>query len=291
MSSKKLLIVLIIISSLFQMTGCEREPEETPDNQSSLPTSLLRVNGSKEEIVAKLEEIDSMIEEIEKSEEKEFEEGEAQEEGAEEREVEEEGAEEREVEEEGAEEEEKKEKVNRIQELWAELEEEVKELHQNWNQYESEESVEQLRLARLEEELNSLTEAIAEEQLIPALLTINQFDLEIAELYYSHNFEIEGRFKKLRAHIRKIIYQHRLVDSSKDELSELEMNDKLLALISKLENDLINGERIEQKIIELRKAIKDLAEAVSQQRTEVIEVKAELALARVNELEELHEGD
>ncbi|MCK8826874.1 hypothetical protein MWH25_03815 [Natroniella acetigena] len=279
----KKLITIVVISFLMILVGCgEEENNENEPKQNLPPDSLLEISTISEGIIEELEEIYNQIEERREEEEIRLERREQSREAdlnqLNNEQNNEENNELPQEEEELAEE---------LEESWDELEGEVEALHQNWNEYESEVKLKPEQIEKIESELNQLTEEIADKLFLAALVSTIQFDLEVAKLYRRYDLEGEAEIKETMATTRKIIFLNRLKldeeELQKEQQIELErLKGLYFALDQSLEDEVENKE-----LERLEEAIDDLETAIEMSESDqVIEVKGELVLSRLEELED-----
>ncbi|WP_408955341.1 hypothetical protein [Natroniella sp. ANB-PHB2] len=282
MLTNKKLIMIVIVSFLIALVGCDGEEnnENNPD-ENLPPDSLLEVSAINEGIIEELEGIYNQIEERREEEELKLERMEQS------REVDlNKLNNEQENEENNQLPQEEEELVEEIEEGWDELESEVEALHQSWNEYESEVNLKPEQVERIETRLNQMTEEVADKLFLVALVSATQFDLEVAKLYGRYDLEGEAEIKEAKASTRKIIFLNRLqIEEQKlREEQHIEL-ERLKDLYFEIDQSL-EGEEENKELKKLEEAIEDLETAIKMSEDdEVIEVKGELILTRLEELE------
>ncbi|OCL28482.1 hypothetical protein U472_00930 [Orenia metallireducens] len=273
MKVKRVLLCLIISLVLIQLVGCsgkQEEKQESKVNENYPPNSLIDISMSVEKIITKLEkDYEKVQEEKKKAENKSSENDKStkkQESNNNEKKM--------------------KKLEDALTKSWKKVNEEVKSLHQSWNSYESKEMIDKQKINSIEKELNDLTEISNDEKLLATLLKINQFNLEIADLYSNYNSKIKTLLKKVEAYTRDIMYLSFLIDTKENTSKQVEDIDKIKEILPQIEFNFENDKKMKNKVKELNKAVEDLEQAVKKQIKEVIKVKGELILKKVKELEE-----
>ncbi|MCK8816661.1 hypothetical protein MWH28_04655 [Natroniella sulfidigena] len=288
MLANKKLIIIVLTGFLLVLVGCgeEGDNENNPD-ENLPPDSLLEISTTSEGIIDELEGIYSQIEERREEEELKLERRRQS------REVDlnqpdQETDNESDEEEQNQLPEEEEQLTEELQESWDELEGEVEALHQNWNEYESEVNLKPEQIGKIEAELNQLTEEIADKFYLVALLSTAQFDSEVAKLYRRYDVEGEAELKEAMATTRKIIFLNRL-ELDEHQLKEEQQIalERLKDLHFEIDQSMEGEEEKEEEVKRLEEAIADLETAIKMsENDEVIEVKGELVLSRLEELED-----
>jgi hypothetical protein len=167
--------------------------------------------------------------------------------------------------------------TERKKKTWEKITENITDLHKNWNEYESNSALADKEANFLEKELNQLTEAVEEKKLLPALQQANQFSLNLAQLYEAHNAQL-GFLKEIKAYTRQVIYLTRKEVKEEERLALIE---EINSLIKKL----TDKEEIKDRKQQLQEAVTDLKIAVENNNSKVVEVKGELILNQLNDLQ------
>ncbi|PRX31814.1 hypothetical protein BX659_105145 [Orenia metallireducens] len=284
MKIRRVLLFLIISLVFIQLVGCsgkQEENKESKGNQSSPPNSLTDINMSVEKIITKLEEGYEKVQEEKKSKDKESKSNQDNSQNKSSK------KDESKANQDSSNNEKKMKDLEKtLTESWEKVNKEIKSLHQNWNSYESEELIDKQKINSIEGELNDLTEISNDEKLLATLLKINQFNLEIAELYSNYNAKIKTLLKKVEAYTRDIMYLSFLTDTENNIDKQIEDIDKIKELLPQIELKFEKDQKMKSKVKELNKAVEDLEQAVKEQKKEVIKVKGELILQKLKELDE-----
>jgi hypothetical protein len=276
MKVKRVLLCLIISLVLIQLVGCsgkQEEKQESKVNENYPPNSLIDISMSVEKIITKLEKDYEKVQEEKKKAENEENKSSENDKSTKKQES-------------NNNEKKMKKLEDTLTKSWKKVNEEVKSLHQSWNSYESKEMIDKQKINSIEKELNDLTEISNDEKLLATLLKINQFNLEIADLYSNYNSKIKTLLKKVEAYTRDIMYLSFLIDTKENTSKQVEDIDKIKEILPQIEFNFENDKKMKNKVKELNKAVEDLEQAVKKQIKEVIKVKGELILKKIKELEE-----
>jgi|GEM_PF-6815161 len=284
MKIRKVLLLLMISLVFIQLAGCSGKEEENKQSKSSgnhPPNSLTDISMSVEKIITKLEEGYEKVQEEKKSKDKESKSNQDNSQNKSSK------KDESKVNQGSSNNERKMKDLEKtLTESWEKVNQEIKSLHQNWNSYESKELIDKQKINSIEGELNDLTEISNNEKLLATLLQINQFNLQIAELYSNYDAKIKTLLKKVEAYTRDIMYLNFLADTKNNNFKQLEDINKVKEILPQIELKFEKDQKMKSKVKELIKAVEDLEQAVKEQSKEVIKVKGELILQKVKELDE-----
>jgi len=234
--------------------GCTQDSEQTKEN-NKIPTALLDAELTGERLINDLETIYALkLKDQTKNNTEKKNKGEQ-----------------------GKEEQDKGKTADPSQKIWQDVEDKIEKLHHNWNKYESKSSLTEQNLQLVEQKLNQLTEAAYQKKLLLSLLNINQFNLQLAKIHDIYD-TTKSQIKKSKGYVRSIIYLAWLKAEEEEMLVNL---DDLEATMVSLQEKK-GGKQI---INELRTAVSDLKRAVQNSNQQVIEIKGQLILDKLDSLE------
>ena len=290
--TKIISIFLALLLSLTLAVSCSGKEEKPapPKEKEKIPKELTSMEESVEEI---FKDMDKLDEEMKKPEEpkKPEGEGEKKEEGKKEESQDggssgdsgskEEGSSGGEKEQ--SKEEKPKTKEEKITEIWKGIEDKAKEIHTQWNGYESkaiEDGVMNEDIEEFEKSIDKLTISLMDKKIVDSLFYLNNTTFYMAKFFDMYKDHPDGEMLRLRYFSRQIYLYGLSGDWTKANETVPSLDQTIVRIRQRIEVNKDN----EKIIKKLELSLGNLANAIDDKNPDLLKIKVDIILKNIEEL-------
>jgi hypothetical protein len=293
---KFIYLMLILFFVFGSIVGCggggQERPEPKPDEKEKIPPALTTMDESIHNLIENIEGIDDVIElkpEDIKPQEGQQQGGQGQEEeGQSQEEGQQDGAQQSFAQQLSPEEEQEiiqKEKDAQVLEKWESSEDELKSIHESWNEYEStalKDGADTGKIDQMENALNNLTSYIEEQDKDKVLIEANNIILSLSNFMDFYKGNVEGVLGKIEYMARQSY-----MDAKENNWTEAgEKAKQGETHISTLRQRADIKEEQKPLIEKLTLSIEDLEKAIVEENLNLLEIKRDIVIKNVETLKE-----
>lgn len=278
---KKYIILLLFITCL---TGCKsvKEKETQIQKKDKAPSSISDFSEGLQEILNDVEEIEKVIDDTDiKMNEEKIKEDDMKEKSNSKKDKDEETEEDKDEDEDKQEE---KDKEKRILEIWVKMDKKIENIHSKWDLYGIDgmkKGISSNTRDKLEEQLNSLTKAIEERNIINIYEYGSQTMLELEPIFQLYKDEIKGNTNKLKYYIYQSYLKAMEGRNTQAQSLLKDLGQDLDQIRTKLEKD---EEKI--KVLDrLKLSIDSMKAGLKENSPKLYRIKKEIIIKNINELE------
>lgn len=298
----KLLYIILILLLVFSVSCKKKENDKEKSNKEEIPQQIKSIEETNEEIITDVEKLQSEMSDPQKAmDEKEGEEEKSSQKdsgGDEESKKEEDKQKEdekgkKEDEKKSEEEDKKKQKEEFLKEIdkkWGDIGKKIADMHSGWNSFEPkaiEDGAGATDITEFEENLNALTLAAQNHNILDTLTTANEVSFSIARFLDFYKGNADNEMIRIKYYIRKSI-----LDGTKNDWEAVKEDIKnTTPVIERLRIKVELKEKDKELFTKLELSLKDMESVIEKENVQLLKIKRDIVLNNLTELKSATEKE